>query len=421
VKPTSTQGRKPLAAGTLIVFVIAIVANAAALLGTSSKSAGDGDGPFYISIARNLAAGKGYVLGESFYPDKPTMGRAPVWPALLAIPALIAPRADDHTLLRDTAACLNSLSAVLLFGITWTLSRNLWVSVVAGLGYAAYPVALALTAGGNSEIPYVFVAGLGIFHILRRGRSEYVGALVLGLSPLVRSNFVLLPVMAAVAACWVLRTRRQWVHFAILAALFWLPSGLWIARNYAVSGEFPVLSTIEGETLYGANNEHVATDLKDWGYWVFPNDIPGETAKRELAQTMSERQIDRYYHQKGMAYLKAHWPELPRLEVGKVVRAFVPVPWVANWSSDAVFFCRAILYPAILLTLRTFVSLPGLYRLIVTGMFLVLVVTVLIYYGTYRFTFCVEVFLIPAVAIGAFDATGRLRRAAGVEAVQGHS
>jgi hypothetical protein len=384
----------------ILVLAVAIIANVLAVFGTSSKSAGDGDGPFYIGIARNLAAGKGYVLNESFWPDKPTMGRAPVWPALLTLPALIAPGASDDQLLRGTAACLNVASALLLFAMTWLLSRDIRASTMAGLAYALYPVALALTAGGFSEIPYVFLAALGLCMILRGGKMLYPGALVLGLSPLVRSNFIVLPVMAGFAAILANRSVRQWRRFAILALLFWLPSGLWILRNYALSGEFPVLSTIEGETLYGANNEYVASTLSQWGYWVFPNEIPGETTKKELAQTMSERQIDRYYHRKGMAFLKQHWFELPRLEVGKLVRGFVPVPWVASWSSYIAFFFRGILYTGILLNLKTLRRLDPVYRMIVSGMFFVILLTVLIYYGTYRFTFCVEVFLLPAVIIG---------------------
>jgi hypothetical protein len=223
----------------------------------------------------------------------------------------------------------------------------------------------------------------------------------------VRSNFILLPVMAGLVALPLLRSPelrsiRAWGMVAMLAAAFWLPSALWMVRNYALSGEFPVLSTIEGETLYGANNSYVASDLSVWGYWVFPNDIPGETAKKDLARTMTERQLDRYYHRKGIAFLKQHWFEVPRLELGKLIRGFVPVPWVAGWGSYAVFLFRAILYAGILLSLKSFRTLDESYRTIVGGMFLVVLLTVLLYYGTYRFTFCVEVFLIPAVAIAAF-------------------
>ena len=352
-----------------------------------------------MGIARNLAAGRGYMI-DYFGAVKPTMGRPPVWPVLLSVPAWFAPRVDDHTMLRVTAACLNTANAVLLFGIAWMLSRNRRISTAAGMAYALYPVALALTGGGFCEVSYIFVAALGTILILRGGRALYLGALVLGLTALVRSNFILLPVMAGLASLPVVR-RVPW-RFVAVAALFWLPAGLWIARNYALSGEFPILSTIEGETLYGGNNDYVASDLAVWGYWVFPNLIPGETAKKDLAATMTERQVNRYYHRKGIAFLKQQWFALPRLEVGKLVRGFVPVPWRPNWGSYCVFLFRAALYVAFLLNLRTFRAMNLGYRVLVTGMFLVVLATTLVYYGTFRFTFCVEVFLLPAVVIGIF-------------------
>lgn len=398
--------QRPRLGGALIVLAAAIVGNAVALLATNSKLSSDGDGPFYVSIARNLAAGRGYVLGESYWPDKPTMGRAPVWPALLSVPARVLPGLSDVSLLRETAAWLNAANAVLLFGIAFLLSRSLIASIATGVAYAFYPVALALTAGGFSEIAYVFVAASGLLLILRGGRGEYLGAFVLGLAPLVRSNYIALPVMVGLAGLFRLKNLNHWKRFGILAVLFWLPAAIWITRNYALSGQFPVLSTIEGETLYGANNEYVASNLAFWGYWVFPNEIPGETAKKELARTMSEREMDHYYHRKGMAFLKSHWFELPRLELGKLVRAFLPVPWVASAISYAVFFTRGLLYMGILLTLGTFRQMDQRYRATVTGMFLVLLVTVLIYYGTYRFTFCVEVFLIPPVVVGLLARVG---------------
>lgn len=359
------------------------------------------DASLYVGLARNLAAGRGYVVA-TLWQDTRTMERPPLWPALLAAPAWLAPGANDSTLLRVTAACLNVVNAALLFGIAWVLSRDYRISTAAGVGYALYPAALALAAAGCSEIAYVFVAAVGTLLVLRGGRALYPGAIVLGLTVLVRSNFILLPVMAGLAAIPMFRLRRVPGRFIAAAVLFWLPAGLWIARNYALSGEFPVLSTIEGETLYGANNDYVASKLASWGYWVFPDEIPGETAKKDLAATMNELQLDRYYHRKGIAFLKQHWFELPRLELGKLIRGFVPVPWIPNWGSYCVFLFRVVLYVAILLSLKTFRAMDPLFRTLATGLFLVVLVTELVYYGTYRFTFCAEVFLLPAVATWVF-------------------
>ena len=399
LEQSPSQSRRSFVRGTLLVLAVAIASNWIVLI--STKPAVSGDALLCMGIARNLAAGRGYVVA-TLWRDTRTMERAPVWPALLSASAWLASGADDTTSVRVTAACLNAANAVLLFGITWMLSRDRRISAAAGAGYALYPVALTLAATGCAEIAYVFVAALGTLLLLRGGRAFYPGALVLGLTVLVRSNFILLPVMAGLAAIPMFRIRRVPGRFVAAAALFWLPSGLWIARNYALSGEFPILSTIEGETLYGANNDYVASNLAVWGYWVFPDEIPGQTAKKDLAATMSELQVDRYYHRKGIAFLKQHWLGLPRLEVGKLIRGLVPVPWIPNWGSYCVFLFRAALYAAVLLSLRTLRTMDPLFRILVTGMFLVVLVTELVYYGTYRFTFCTEVFLLPVVATWVF-------------------
>ncbi len=400
------RSRKSLVRGTLLVLVVAIASNWMVLMNT--KPVSDVDGALYMGLARNLVAGRGYVV-STLWRDTRTMERAPLWPALLSAPAWLAPRVDDSTLLRVTATSLNVVNAMLLFWITWMLSGDDRISTAAGVGYALYPVPLALAAAGMSEIAYVFVAALGMLLLLRGGRALYPGALVLGLTALVRSNFILLPVMAGLAALPWFGIRRVPWRFVAAAALFWLPAGLWIVRNYALSGDFPVLSTIEGETLYGANNDYVASNLAVWGYWVFPDEIPGQTTKKDLAATMSELQLDHYYHRKAIAFLKQHWFGLARLEVGKLIRGLVPVPWVPNWGSYWVFFFRAFLYTAILLSLRTFRAMNLLFRILVTGMFLTVLAMELVYYGTYRFTFCAEVFLLPAVAIRVFRRGPRAR------------
>ncbi len=391
-------GRTSLTSVLLCVSLAAVLANSLALLSSDSAIASRGDAPYYISIARGLAAGKGYVQAASPWPDAPATGRAPGWPAFLALAAVFFPGAEDTRLLRVTCACLNVGTAILISLLGWLLSRNPKVAIASGIGYAFYPVALALMIGGWSEISYVFLAALGLVLILAGGGFVYPGALVLGLGPLVRPNSVLLPLMIAAGSLpWKRPFNRRFL--AVCAVLYWLPSACWIARNHAVSGLF-TLSTLEGETFYGANNEVVANTLSEWGYWIFPNRIPGETPKAELARTMKEHELDRYYHNKGMAFVRAYWRELPRLELGKLTRAFVPVPWVPNLGSWAVFSVRALFYASIIWTFPALRETDPAYRAVLTGLFLVLLATVLLYYGTYRFTFCAEVFLVPIVAMG---------------------
>jgi hypothetical protein len=58
-----------------------------------------------------------------------------------------------------------------------------------------------------------------------------------------------------------------------------------IATSTSLRRAVPRRSATEGETLYGGNDERVVTHLSVWGYWIMPDEIPGEKTKRDLAQT----------------------------------------------------------------------------------------------------------------------------------------
>jgi hypothetical protein len=93
-------------------------------------------------------------------------------------------------------------------------------------------------------------------------------------------------------------------RFAIALALACLPASVWCVRNYGITGRFPLLTSVEGETLYGANNDVVAGELSVWGHWVMPDEIPGETPKRELAKLLgSDIALNDYYNRKAVSWL----------------------------------------------------------------------------------------------------------------------
>ena len=196
----------------------------------------------------------------------------------------------------------------------------------------------------------------------------------------------------------------RWWSIAILAlgvALFLLPSGLWASRNYRVCGHFPVLSTLRGQTLYGGNNDVVANNFTYWGYWVFPDAIPGEKTMAELARSMSEYEVDRYYYEKGKAYIRSHLDSVPRMWMGKLVRAYVPVPWNLTVETGAVSVYRWFLYGVALIgVLRWWRAVDGLYRMTVSAMLLANTATILVFWGCARFAFPLDPFLLPFAAAG---------------------
>jgi hypothetical protein len=287
--------------------------------------------------------------------------------------------------------------------LTWKLSGRWYAGIVAGVAYALYPPALFLVHSGMSEPIGAFLVIAALLAIA--SERFHLTALLFGLAYLVRPNLVLLPICIATLAF--LRpfrfsiSRRQIVTNLII---FFIPMICWTARNYIVTGHFPVVTTLGGITLYGSNNAVVAGTLDHWGYWLVPDRIPGETARRELAARMSAYEVDRYYTSRAILYLKSSWFSLPRLILGKLIRAHVPIPWKPSLPGYAAALCRLCLYAAVLLTIRRWVHRAGRNYLIgVASLFLVNLITCLVFYGTARFTFLLEVGVLPVAVIGLFE------------------
>ena len=374
----------------------------------------DGDGRYYIALARAMASGKGYMLEASTgdpWPDRPHLSSLPLWPLMLTPGEWLFPHANEFTVLRSTAIFFHGIAASLLALFTYRMWRDLAAAFLAGVLFALYPPALALVDEGMSEHSYVVTATAG-FLLLFTNRpgpaadwKAMAGAGLLGLSALARGNILLLPFFfAGIGLALQPSLCRHWKRMAILTIIFLTPATFWILRNYHVSGEFPVLSAVEGETFYGGNNAFVATDLTNWGYWTFPNNIPGETPKFELAKRMNEIELNRYYKQKGMEYIRENWFAYPRLILGKLIRGFVPVPFVPVKATYLAFLIRLILYIAFLRALRRRIIQDQLFLYLLIALFAVTVATTLIYYGTYRFTFCLEIYMICCVAASLVNA-----------------
>jgi hypothetical protein len=103
--------------------------------------------------------------------------------------------------------------------------------------------------------------------------------------------------------------------------------------------------------------------------------------------------------------------------VGKLVRGFVPVPWVPLPASYIAFFFRGCAYAAFIALGFSWRERNAAYTLVVGAMFLVTLATTLIYYGTYRFTFCIEPFLFPFIVA---DAANAWRTTRGLRAASHH-
>lgn len=397
---------KPYTAGLVVIFVCAFLVNMVVGVKGGLARPMQSDASYYLKIASSLAQGQGFMLHEGFWPNTPTMSRSPAWPFVVSGVLRLFPSVSPDLAMRLLALGLNAGLAVLVAGLAFRITRKMGVAMVAGLAYVIHPVALYLAYEGESEILFLILAVGGTSFLLSTSRWRWLGFLLLGSASLVRANFVLWIVFFAIlsAALMLLfrdQISRRWVWQGILAViLFLLPPMLWAGRNYHVCGHFPVFSTLRGQTLYGGNNPVVANDLEYWGYWIFPNSIPGETPMVTLSETKSEFEVDCYYYSLGKKYIRDHWFSMPRLLLGKVIRAYVPVPWKPNWGSYAVSAYRWLLYGLAVVGLCLIGRGVGrVYGTVISAMLVTNVITVLVFWGCGRFAFAVEPFLLPFAAV----------------------
>jgi hypothetical protein len=380
---------------SMVIFSISlgVLCGITVVWGTSKSFDGGGDAYQYLGIAQSLAEGRGFKNPVGSWPNLPTYNRMPGWPVILAMALRIAPGVPPEAVSR--------FANVFCLALAGTIFGVLAISLSPSLAY--------LTVLGLSEVLFVLVVALGITLIFSGGRRIYMGFLILGLGPLIRTNFVLFPFLLLGLALLVPTTRhllvtRRIVSRGALAFMLMLaPTLLWAVRNYTITGRFPLLSANEGGTLYGANNDLVANDLTDWGFWITPDDIPGETPKLKLVKTLpSELALNDYYHKKAITWIKHNVSAMPRLIMGKFVRAFAPIPWKPGALGLVAFFCRFLLYLAALLLLPYWWwSIDRKYILFLGSMSIVHLATTAVYYGEFRFTHCfVEIYLVPCIFLG---------------------
>lgn len=407
--------------GLLVLLVLAVESG----LDTPFTSS---DARQYAGIGASIAHGGGYKDPVGFWPSEPAYDRMPVFPLILSIGMGVAPNALDEVVLRLTNVVCLALAGVAIGTLCRRLGVRPVLCLISGLYVLLSPIVIHLALEGFSEISFILIVSAGLAAAFSGPRYLYPAAVLIGLGPLVRTNFILVPLFFALfvtlasvfpSARRALIPRATVKRAALALCLTLLPAAIWITRNYALTGRFPLLSSIGGETFYGANNERTASDLNFWGGWVFPDAIPGETPKAVLARRLpSDLALSDYYYSRGMAWIRNNVARLPRLVLGKIVRGFVPIPWANSPSpQEYMAFCsRLVLQVLFLITIPFW--WPGMnrqYLLFLAALGISHLITTVLFFGLVRYTFCfLEVFTVPCVGFGIdrwLDRRNQLRRA----------
>lgn len=199
------------------------------------------DSPLYLTLARNLAAGRGFVAPDrisvvvpdaTVRPIVPNAIRTPGYPLLLALlgPAAVPIQRALHVALAGA-----------IYGLVCAVTRRPRLAMISGLIFACHLPSIASAREVMTETLFA-AAVFAVFAGLALTDRPWLSAAVLSTLPLIRGIALFLPL---VLAGWLALRRRRLAALALLL-LGALPSALWIARNAHVAGA-PVLDCVMGE------------------------------------------------------------------------------------------------------------------------------------------------------------------------------
>ncbi len=281
----------------------------------------------YLSLARSIAAGRGFVYDEALRETtSDRFDRAPGYPAFLALVGGGGSVTNDVPASVKISQAIVGAGGVLIVG--WIAGRLAGPrSAMAAAWIAAVcPPLVAVAARAFSEA-LVWPIGLGAAALLSSAISDtrssgtrmtMVAGLVAGVGALVRPALI---VFVALALLWMIW--RRWpsrvIAFAVGAAVVIAP---WSARNYVVHGQF-VLIAADGGVNFWIGNHPLAAGDGD----LAANDALkiAHTAFRNAHANLTEPQMEPVYYRDALASIAANPAAWLALEARKLFYLVVPV------------------------------------------------------------------------------------------------
>jgi hypothetical protein len=305
----------------------------------------------YLSLARSLAAGRGFVY-DAVVLDSPVQpfGRSPGYPAFLAIVG------GGHSVTTSAPAAVKIAQSVV--GALGVLFIGLIAGRVAGrrAGIAAaflaaiYPPLVWLPSYAFSEALF-WPLGLFIILLIDRlaGRPSIahalISGLVIGAGILVRGALTLVVplVMLWLAVAGVRRAASGHARAPISgraqgpAAASFVPSVIaaivlavgvaivlvpWGLRNYVRDGRFVLVASEGGVTFWTGNN---ALARGEGDMAANPDIKRASQALHAAHPTLTEDQMEPIYYQEAFAWIRTHPADWLRLEARKLFYLVVPI------------------------------------------------------------------------------------------------
>lgn len=397
----------------IVAAAVGIIARLAFGLGYWAGQPLTRDEQEYLSLARSLAGGHGFVYDDALASSAvDTFGRAPGYPAFLALVG--GGRATAHgvpasvTIAQAVAGGLG----VLLAG---AIARRIGGprAAVAAAGIAAVYPPLVWVAGYALSEAIAWPLGLAAAWTFDRAagaarRAPATAALcgaIAGAGALTRPAMLLFLPLAAIA----LLRRRQPAALLALALGAAVVVGPWIARNHAVHGRLVVVAATGGVNFWVGNHPLAVGD----GDMAANPAIKIDNARlRAEHPGLSEEAMEPVYYREAWAWIRANPAAWAGLELRKIYHLIVPVG--PSYTLHSTLYQTASVVPYLAVLLLAALSLrtvrPTLAR--ATGLWLLAgsaVLSALVFFPQERFRIPA---IDPALVVLAGVAMGARWRAA---------
>ncbi len=357
-----------------------------------------GDAISYNALAINIIKEHCFCR----YPSVPTVDRAPLWPAVIALIYSIV--GQHNYFVRLFLCCVDSGTCVLLYLFARDLFRHRF-GLVAGLLVAVYPQMYMYVDWLYSETLFIFLVFAfcyALFRFQRTSKRTWIvwSGVFIGLLSLSRPNglfFFDLFVLWAVIVGW--RKILPWrliaqstLAITVILCVFVAP---WTIRNYILTQTFIPGATGDGTVLIGSYNDVSLYNHFVIGKWVNPRQADPILANRykyaffdgPRAQIARETAYKRAAEQ----WILRHISSLPTLFEYHLLRIWAPAPDEVYFPGDAssqIFVAMVNTFPLFIYPLAAFGLLLTWKRwrelLFIYFVILLMIVQSIVFYGNVR-------------------------------------
>lgn len=278
----------------------------------------------YLSLARSLRAGDGFVYDEG---HTDPFGRAPGYPAFLAVAGGgHGSPSSVPALVKITQSLVGALGILLAAALAARLAGPR-AAMMAALFTAGYPPLVWISAYAFSEaifwplgllVAWLFDRASTASSPASRVRLALVCGALAGAGVLIRPALLFFLLLAALYWMW----RRRWAPLVALTIGALVMVGPWTARNYAVHGRFVLVASEGGVTFWTGNHPLAIGEGDMAANQAIKRD---SLALRARYPALSEEAMEPVYYREAFAWIRAHPLDWLALQARKAFYTVVPI------------------------------------------------------------------------------------------------